>query len=108
MALTYSQLAVQAADESFIQRVQEALIQDCNANRVAATTPANGDVTMSGQRDKLGRRILLDPHSWAITFARVIAINLIAKATLLDPAVTTDADIFSAESAVYDRFLPSL
>jgi hypothetical protein len=108
MALTYSQMSVQAADESFIQRVQEALIQDCNANRVQATTPASSDVTMPGQRDKLGRRILLDPHAWAVTFARVVAINLIAKATLLDPAVTTDGDIFSAVSAVYDRFLPSL
>ena len=49
-----------------------------------------------------------DPWTWATLFARVVAINLIAKTTLLDPAVTTDADIFSAESAVYDRLLPSL
>lgn len=108
MALTYSQLAAQASDSAFIQRVEFALVQDCNANRVQATTPAAGDVTMTGQRDRLGRRVLVDPLTWATLFARVAAVNLIAKATLLDPAVTTDGDVFSAVTAVYDRFLPSL
>lgn len=104
----YSQMARESADESFIQRVEFALIQDCNANKVLATTPIATDVSLPAQRDRLGRKILADPHAWAIIFARVIAVNLISKNTLLDPAVCTDGDIFSAESSVYDRLLPSL
>lgn len=104
MPLTYSQLAQQAADESFIQRVQEALIQDVNANRLQALPVALSDVTAAGYADRLGRRVVADPHGWAMIFARLVALNLIAKATLLDPAVTTDGDIFSAVSAVYPKF----
>jgi len=104
MALSYSQLAQQAADESFIQRVQEALIQDVNANRLQALPVALADVTASGYADRLGRKVVADPHGWATTVARLVALNLIAKSDLLNPAVTTDADIFSAVSAVYPKF----
>lgn len=108
MALSYSEMALQAHDTSFIQRVEFALLQDVNANKIQATTPANTDVTMAAQRDRLGRLIVRDPFSWATLFARLVALQLISKTTLLDPAVTTDGDIFSAEGAVYDRFLASL
>jgi hypothetical protein len=106
MALTYQQLSLQAADESFIQRVQEALLQDVNnaATRMQAIPAAASDVTASGYSDRLARAIVADPHGWAIKFARLVAMQLIAKATLLDPAVTTDSDVFSAEGAVYARF----
>lgn len=104
MPLSYQQMAQQQADESFIQRVQEALIQDVNANRLQALPVAATDVTATGYADRLGRKVVADPHGWAVTFARLVALNLIAKATLLDPAVTTDADIFSAVSAVYPKF----
>lgn len=108
MALSYKALAEQSATESFILRVQSAIIQDCVANRVLATTPVATDVTLPAQRDRLGRQILRDPHSWAIIFARLVAVNLIGNANLLDEAVTSDAQIFSAEGAVFDRLLASL
>lgn len=104
MALTYSQLAQQSADESFIQRVEFALLQDVNANRLQALPVASTDVTATGYADRLGRAVIADPHGWAIKFARLVAEQLIAKTTLLDPAVTTDADIFSAEGAVFPKF----
>jgi hypothetical protein len=97
-------MAVQSTDESFIVRVQEALIQDVNANRLQALPVANTDVTATGYADRLGRKIVADPHSWAIAFSRLVALNLIAKSSLIDPAVTTDGDIFSAVSAVYPKF----
>lgn len=108
MALSYAQMALQSADPNFIQRVEFALLQDVNANRILATTPAATDVTTAAQQDRLGRMILRDPYGWATLFARAIAVQLIAKNTLLDPAVTTDADLFSAESALYPKFVPSL
>lgn len=108
MALTYTEMANQSHDANFVQRVQMALLQDVNANKIQATTPANTDVTMTAQRDRLGRLIVRDPFGWATLFARLVALQLISKTTLLDPAVTTDGDIFSAEGAVYDRFLASL
>jgi hypothetical protein len=42
-----------------------------------------------------------------VTFARLLGVQLIAKASLIDPAVTTDADLFAAIGAVWVRFLPS-
>ncbi len=104
MPLTYSQMAVQAADESFVQRVQYALLQDVNANRLQAVPVAATDVTATGYADRLGRSVVADPHGWAVKFARLVAENLISKASLIDPAVTTDPDIFSACSAVYPKF----
>jgi len=104
MALSYAALAQQSADESFIQRVEYALLQDVNANRLQTLPVAATDVTATGYADRLGRKIVADPHGWAVLFARLVAENLIAKANLLDPAVTTDGDIFSAVSAVYPKF----
>lgn len=108
MPLTYSQMQFQAANEAFIARVEFALLQDVNANRLAATPPAASDVTITAQRDRLGRAIIADPRRYAGVFARLVAEQLIGKATLLDEAVTTDPDVFSAVSAVYDKALPSL
>lgn len=109
MPLTYVQMAVQASDESFIQRVQYALLQDVNngTTRMTALPALASDVTLAGQSDRLARRIAADPHTWAVTFARLLGVQLIAKASLIDPAVTTDADLFAAIGAVWVRFLPS-
>lgn len=104
MALTYSELAQQSADESFIQRVEFALLQDVNATRLQPLPVATTDVTATGYADRLGRAIIADPHGWAIKFARLVAEQLIGKTTLLDPSVTTDGDIFSAEVAVFAKF----
>ena len=108
MALTYSELAFQSKDEAFIQRVEFALLQDVNANRLQAETPALTSVTMEDQRDRLGRSILADPHGWAVRFARVVAVQLIGKKTMADEKETTDGDIFAACSAVFDKFLPQV
>lgn len=108
MPLTYVQLSTQSSDSGFTQRVEFAMLQDVNANRIQATTPATTDVTIVAQRDRLGRLIVRDPKTWASLFARLVALNLIAETNLLDPVSCTDAEIFSACSAVYDRFLPSL
>lgn len=108
MALSYSALFFQSKDESFVSRVQFALLQDVNANRLEATPPAAADVTIEAQRDRLGRAVIANPKGYALIFARLVAAQLIAKATLLDEAVTTDGDIFSAVDAVYDKVLPSL
>lgn len=108
MALSYSQMAFQAKDESFIDRVQFALLQDVNTNRLQATPPTATDVTIAAQRDRLGRVIVANTRVWATICARLVAEQLIAKSTLLSETVTTDGDIFSAVSAVYDKMLPSL
>ena len=108
MPLTYSQMAFQAMNEAFIQRVEFAMLQDVNANRLAATPPAATDVTIAAQRDRLGRAIIARPRDYAATFARLVAEQLIAKADLINEAVTTYADMFSAVSAVFDKCLPSL
>jgi hypothetical protein len=104
MPLSYAQMAQQSQDESFIQRVEYALLQEVNASRLQALPVAATDVTATGYADRLGRKVVADPHGWAILFARLVAEQLIAKATLLDPAVTTDGDVFSAISAVYPKF----
>lgn len=108
MALSDSQMYFQSRDTSFINRVMFALLQDVNANRLQATPPAATDVTIAAQRDRLGRRAIADPLTYATIFARLAAVQLIAKTTLIDEAVTTDGDIFSAVSAVFDKVLPSL
>jgi hypothetical protein len=107
MPLTYSAIAVQVADESFIQRVEFALLQDVNngTTRMMALPATATDVTLAGQSDRLARKIVLDPHAWATTFARLLGVQLIAKSNLLDPAVTTDGDLFSAIGAIWTRFL---
>lgn len=107
MALTYQQMSVQASDESFIQRVEFALLQDANngTTRMMALPAAATDVTLAGYSDRLARKIVADPHGWAITYARLLGVQLIAKTSLLDPAVTTDGDIFSAINAIWTRFL---
>jgi hypothetical protein len=100
-------MSVQTADEGFIQRVEYALLQDANngTTRMMALPAAATDVTLAGQSDRLARKIVLDPHGWAVNYARLLGVQLIAKATLLDPSVTTDADIFSAINAIWTRFL---
>lgn len=108
MALTYTEMASQYRDESFLQRVEMALLQDVNANRLQATPPVPTAVAIADQRDRLGRAAIANPHAYALKFASLVAEQLISKATLLDPAVTTDGDIFSAVSAVYDKCLPTL
>jgi hypothetical protein len=105
MPLTYLQMAAQSQDSNFLRRVKMALLQDVNANRIQATPPAN-DGSLTYLIDRLGRSILADPVTWATYFATLVAEQLIAKTTLLDEAVTTDADLFSAISAVYQKFLP--
>jgi hypothetical protein len=104
MPLSYTVMAQQSMDEAFIQRVEYAMLQDVNANRLQTLPVAATDVTATGYADRLGRAIVASPRSWAEKFARLVAENLIAKSTLLDPAVTTDADLFSACSAVYPKF----
>jgi hypothetical protein len=109
MALKYTDIATQAATESFILRVQSALLQDVNngTTRMLGSPPLVTDVTLPALVDRLARQIVADPHAWAIRFARLIAVQLIGKATLLDEAITTDGDIAAAEAAVFNRFLAS-
>jgi hypothetical protein len=105
MPLTYSQMGAQSLDSNFQRRVKMALLQEVNANRIQATPP-NADGSLLYLDDKLGRSVLADPVSWAAQFATLVAEQLIGKSSLLDEAVTLDADIFSAISAVYRKFLP--
>lgn len=107
MALTYTQMATQSADSSFVNRVEFALLQEACNNKMEAVPPASLSTT-ADHEDKLARSIVASPTFWAKQFAPVVAQQLIAKSDLLNETVTTDADIFSAVAAVYDKFLPAL
>jgi len=105
MALTYTQMKTQSEDPGFRRRLEIALTQ-CAANTKMQALPAGStDATQTGEEDRLAREIVLDPTFWAAKFSEDVAVQLISKSTLLDEAVTTDADIFSAVSAVFDKFL---
>jgi hypothetical protein len=107
MALSYTSLSAQSADPIFRGRVEFALLQDVKANRLQSLPPDTSDVTQAAQEDRLGRAIIASPLFWAEKFSTLVAIQLIGKTTLLDESVTTDGDIFSAVSAVFDKYLPS-
>jgi hypothetical protein len=99
-------MSTQSQDEAFIARVQFALLQEAANTKMEATPPTTISTT-ADQEDKLARAILANPGFWAKQFAPMVAVQLIAKSSLLDEAVTSDADLFSAVSAVFDKFLPS-
>lgn len=105
-AAAYSQLSAQWQDAGFIGRVQVAILQ------VAATKllpgPAENCPRQAAAEDSLARQIIMSPAGWAPRFAFQVAVQLIGKSTLLDTTVTTDGDVFSAASLVYDDFLPQL
>ena len=105
MALSYSEMKEQSADQAFQNRIQIALTQVAANTKMEAQPAAGTDSTLAGEEDVLARKILLDPAHWAAEFAEDVAVQLISKTTLLDESVTTDADIFSAVSAVFDKFL---
>jgi hypothetical protein len=107
VALTYTVLDTQSGDPTFRARVKFALLQDVIANRLLALPADPSDVTQTAQEDRMARAIIAEPVIWAARFSTLVAVQLISKSTLLDAAVTTDADIFSAVSAVFDKSLPS-
>lgn len=110
MALTYSQLATQSKDAGFLARLQSALVQVIKQPNgpLLHEPPAPGSISFAAQQDRLARLVLADEVFWALQYSELVANQLIGKSTLLDPAVTTDADLFSATNAVFADKLPSL
>ena len=107
MALTYTQMKSQSEDPNFRRRLEIALTQVAANTKMQALPAASTDTTQAAQEDRLARAWVEDPAHWAAEIAEDVAVQLIAKSTLLDEAVTTDADLFSAVSAIFDKFLPS-
>ena len=105
--LAYSTLNLEWQNPNFVSRVQVALLQTASAVKMEAEPPATLS-SVADHEDKLARAIVANPTFWASQFAYLVAIQLIGNTTLLDETVTTDAAIFSAIAAVFDKFLPSL
>jgi hypothetical protein len=84
-----------------------ALTQVAANTKMEALPAGSTDATQAGEEDRLARQIVLNPTFWAAKFSEDVAVQLIGKTTLLDEVVTTDADIFSAVSAVFDKFIAS-
>lgn len=104
--LAYTTLDSDSQDEEFVRRVKIALLVVA-AGKFEAQPPGS-IATLADQEDKLARSIAAAPDAYARLFAPLVAVQLIGKADLRDPAVTTDGDLFSAVSFLYDRGLPSL
>lgn len=103
--MTLTEIAAQSKDETFITKLEMALLQVVEDRYLQAVPPALSDPSIEGQRDRLARQVLAEPHGWAVRFARLAAVKLAAGVKLVE---VTDEAIVATVAGLYDRFLPQL
>ena len=105
--LPYATLVTEWQDAGFIGRVQVAMLTVAlNVKMVFGIVNNESEQVIA--EDRLARQIVNSPATWAPLFAFAVAIKLIGHTSLTDTTATTDGDVFSAVSAVFDSFLPPL